>query len=387
MLVCGTETGVYVSFDDGERWQPLQLNLPCTPVHDMQFQKRERDLVIATHGRSFWILDDVTPLYKVAEAAQSKYFLYQPRTTVRWQGNSYFNASMQEGENAPHGAVMRYYLSQKPDSEITLRFFSGNGDTVITYSSTKDKKGEPIKISKEFYQDKKLKRHGILPVETGMNVFVWDLRYPDAKNIEEGNKAKFGGGVIGPYAPPGKYTAKLFLKDSLLAERNFEIIRDPRIEATDAELQLQFALLMKINKKLSEVHEGINKIRKIAKQVNQSLEQIKDSALVKEVKKVTQPFLDSLKKAEEELTQPKAVTNYDLFNFPNRLDDKISSLSSIVAAADSKPTQSMYFVFDDLAARADEQLNKLHSVLAAQLPAVNKIIEEKKLYLINPEKK
>ena len=387
LLVCGTETGVYVSFDYGNQWQPLQLNLPCTPVHDMQFQKRDNDLVIATHGRSFWILDDITTLYQLADASKSKYFLYKPRTTIRSQGNSFYNTGMQEGENAPHGAVMRYYLKQKPDTELTLRFFTAKGDTIITYSSTKDKNGEPIKISKEFYQDKKLKRPGILPLDTGMNVFVWDLRYPDAKDIEQGNKAKLDGGIIGPYAPPGKYIAKLFLKDSLLAKQDFDITRDPRIEATDADLQQQFDLLMKINKKLSAVHEGINKIRKITKQVSQSLEVIKDSALVKEVKKVTQPFLDSLKKVEEELTQPKAVTDYDLFNFPNRLDNKISILSSAVSSADSKPTQSAYEVFDDLSAKADIQLNKLNSILSAQLPAVNKIIEDKKLYLISGEKK
>jgi photosystem II stability/assembly factor-like uncharacterized protein len=387
MLVCGTETGVYISFNDGEKWQPLQLNLPNTPVHDMQFQKREKDLVIATHGRSFWILDDVSTLYQLADAAQSKYFLYQPRNTVRWQGNSYYNAGMQEGENAPHGALLRYYLAQKPDAELTIKFFNSVGDTIITYSSTKDKNGEPVKISKEFYQDKKLKRPGILSADIGMNTFIWDLRYPDAKNIEEGNKAKLDGGVIGTLASPGKYLAKLYLKDSLLAERSFQITKDPRIDASDADLQAQFDLMQKINRKLSAVHEGVNKIRKLRKQVNLPLESVKDSTLAKEIKKITQPFLDSLKNVEEELTQPKAVTDYDLFNFPNKLDDKIAGLASIVSAADSKPTQPMYDVFNELSTHADVQLSRLSAILIKQLPAVNKIIEDKKLYLINGEKK
>ena len=387
LLVSGSETGAYVSFDDGDHWQSLQLNLPNTPVHDMQFQKRDHDLVIATHGRSFWVLDDMTPLYQLADASKSKYYLYQPRTTVRWQGNSFFNASMQEGENAPHGAVIRYYLAQKPDSEITMKFFTAAGDTIISYSSVKDKNGEPVKISKEFYQDKKLKRPGILPVDSGMNVFMWDLRYPDAKNIDDGNKAKLSGGIIGPYSPPGKYTVKLFLKDSLVAQRNFDIQRDPRIDASDEDLQSQFELTNKIIKKLSAVHEGINRIRKITKQVNQSLEGVKDSSLVNEIKKSTQPFLDSLKKVEEELTQPKAVTDYDLFNFPNRLDDKLAGLSSDVMSADSRPTKQMTEVYTMLSEKADSQLNKLNSILSAQLPAVNKIIEDKKLYLISGDKK
>ena len=387
LLVCGTETGVYISFDDGNFWQTLQLNLPNTPVHDMQFQKRDHDLVIATHGRSFWILDDVTSLYQIANASKSKYFLYKPRPIVRWQGNSYYNSTMQDGENAPHGALFRYYLKQKPDTELTLKFFNSKGDTIITYSSVKDKNGEPIKISKEFYQDVKIKRQGILPVDSGMNAFLWDLRYPDARNIKEGNKAKFMGSIVGPYSPPGNYFAKLFLGDSILAVQNFDIVRDPRIEATDEDLQHQFELLQKINKKLGEVHEGVNRIREITKKINSTLEPIKDTILTHEVKKVTQPFLDSLKKVEEELTQPKAVTNYDLFNYPNRLDDRIGSLTSIVSAADSKPTQPMYDVFEDLSKRADIQLNKLNLILTTQLSAVNKIIEDKKLYLISGEKK
>ena len=363
------------------------MNLPNTPVHDMQFHKRDHDLVIATHGRSFWILDDVSALYQLNSAAKSNFFLYQPRTTVRWQGNSFYDASMQEGENTPHGTVMRYYLAQKPDTELTLRFFKSQGDTIITYSSLKDNKGEPIKISKEFYQDKKLKRKGILPHDKGMNVFVWDLRYPDAKEITEGNKARIDGNLVGPSAPPGNYIAKLFLKDSLLAEQKFQIVKDPRIEATDTDLQQQFDLLIRINKKLNEVHEGISDIRKISKKINGSVESIKDSLLVKEIKKVTQPLIDSLKKIEEELTQPKAVTDYDLFNFPNRLDNKISILNSIVASADSKPSKSMYDVYNDLSAKADLLINKMNTVLSAQLPGINKIIEDKKLYLINRDKK
>ena len=387
LLVAGSETGVYVSFNGGDRWQSLQLNLPNTPVHDMQFQKREHDLVIATHGRSFWILDDLTPLYQLAEASASKNYLYQPRTTVRWQGNSFYRANMQEGENAPHGALIRYYLSKKPDAEMTLRVFSPKGDTIITYSSVKDKNGEPVKISKEFYQDQKLKRPGILSVDSGMNVFTWDLRYPDAKNIDEGNKAKISGGIIGPSAPPGKYLIKLFLKDSLIAQRDLEIKRDPRIDATDEDLKNQFELANNIIKKLSSVHEGINRIRKVTKQVNQSLDGLKDTTLAGEIKKSMQPFLDSLKKVEEELTQPKAVTDYDLFNFPNRLDDKLAGLASDAMAADSKPTRQMVEVFGMLSEKANQELNKLNSILSAQLPEVNKIIEDKKLYRISGDKK
>src|SRR6185436_19567477 len=109
MLFAGTETGIYFSLNNGSFWQSLKLNLPVTPVHDLQIQKRENDLVIATHGRSFWILDDITPLYQVDDAAHADVYFYQPRAVVRKRGGSYYNPAMQEGENAPTDLLLRYY--------------------------------------------------------------------------------------------------------------------------------------------------------------------------------------------------------------------------------------------------------------------------------------
>jgi hypothetical protein len=168
ILYAGTETGIYVTFDSGEHWQPLKLNLPVTPVHDIQVQKRENDLVIATHGRSFWILDDLTPLYQLAEASKSQVFFYKPRPVYRKRGAAYFTPMMQVGENAPTDVLLHYYFKEKPDGEITLKFFHANGDTIITYSSIKDHKGEPLKIQKEFHQDTLFIRPGILPTRKGM---------------------------------------------------------------------------------------------------------------------------------------------------------------------------------------------------------------------------
>src|SRR4030095_7641130 len=142
---------------------------------------------------------------------------------------------MQEGENAPTDVLLHYYFKEKPDTEIVMRFFDAAGDTIITFSSVKDYKGEPVKIQKEFYQDTLVKRPGILPARKGANSFIWDTRYPDAKKIEAGNNALISGGLTGPTAVPGMYTVKLYLKDSLLASQTFELKKDPRIATTQEE--------------------------------------------------------------------------------------------------------------------------------------------------------
>lgn len=387
ILYAGTETGIYISFDDGEKWHSLKLNLPVTPVHDIKIQNREKDLVIATHGRAFWILDDITPLYQLADAAKATAFLYQPRKTYRKRGGSYFDPMMQEGENAPHGVLLRYFLKQKPDTEVVMRFFNAKGDTIITYSSTKDKKGEPVKIQKEFYQDTLVKRPGLLPVRKGMNSFVWDLRYPDAKNITSGNNALISGSIIGPKAVPGTYTAKLYVRNAPVATQTFEVVKDPRIPATQEDLQKQFDLLAQINQKQTEINEAVNTIREVTKNLNSEIKNIKDSTVVKKFKSIAQPLLDSLKKVEGELTQPKAVTDYDLFNFPNRLNDKMASVKGSVASADAAPTKQAYEVVEDLSKRVEVQVNKLKTTLSTKLPEVNKFIEEQKLFFIKAEKK
>ena len=388
ILYAGTERGLYISFNEGASWQSLQLNLPLTPVHDIRIQKREKDLVIATHGRAFWILDDITPLYQLADAKNKNAFLFSPRNSYRKPGGSYFSPSMQVGENAPNGLLLRYYFKQKPDSEIVIRFFDSKGDTIIAYSSTKDKKGEPVKIQKEFYQDSLMKRPGLLPAQKGMNVFVWDLRYPDAKNIEIGNNALLSGSLIGPVAKPGKYTARLYQKDSLLASTEFTILKDPRISTTDEDFNLQFDLLKKIRDKQTELNSAINTIRSIVKEVNDQSASTKDTAVIAKLKLVSGPMLDSLKKIEEELTQPKAVTDYDLFNYPNKLNDKLAGLHDIVASADARPTNSYFMVYDDLSEKIDRQLKKMDEILNVRLPELNSIIEKDKLFNIrDPRKK
>ncbi|HVM89553.1 MAG TPA: hypothetical protein VMT76_15300 [Puia sp.] len=374
ILYCGLETGIYISFDDGAHWQSLQLNLPNTPVHDIQVQPRDKDLVIATHGRSFWVLDDITPLYQLSdEIAKSDTWLFKPRDSYRTPGGYIEDPRVQEGQNAPNGVIVRYYLKSKPGKELKLKFYTEKGDSIITYSNIKDNKGEEVKISTDYYLSK-AKRPGLLSVDTGMNVFVWDLRYPTAKGDLS---AGFEGAFDGPLAVPGAYQAKLYIGDSLLQAQGFTIINDPRNKFTTADLQEQFDLAIKVHNKLNEVGKATKQIRYVRDQLNTFVNAIEDSAEAKPFKTSSKPIVDSLTAIEDALYNNKIKAGEDNLRFPMRLEEKLTAVNAAIIGADAKPTAAMYESFNSLSGRIDVQLQKLKLILEKQIPAFNEAAKAK----------
>ncbi|MBI3511713.1 MAG: glycosyl hydrolase [Bacteroidetes bacterium] len=377
LLYAGTETGVYVSFNDGEKWESLQLNLPNTPVHDIRIQSREHDLVIATHGRGFWILDDLTPFYDAQFLlTKTAVYLFKPDDAMRTEGGSYYYDGMQEGQNAPSGVSITYFLKNKPKKEMKMIFFTANGDTVKSFSNLKNEDGEPIKISKDFYEDKKIPRHQGLPADSGMNHFTWDMRYPDATKLDKPGPM-WAGSTIGPVASPGNFSVKFFIGDSLVAQQNFVIKEDPRFKVTQKDLDEQLALLLKINKKLSETHQAINDLRSIRAQINSYSGSIEDTAFASQMRKISKPILDSLQKIEDALVQSKAVAGQDLLNYPIRLNDQLAGIGSAVSSVDAAPTKQSYVAFDDISALIDVQLNALKKIEKEKIPQFNEMAKKK----------
>lgn len=382
LLYAGTERGIYVSFNDGGNWQPLNLNLPITPIRDLQIHKREKDLVVATHGRSFWILDDVTPLHEIADRkVTGTMHLYKPRHAYRMQGGNgggYRGRASDEGENAENGVLVRYYLKETPKKELKLQFLTTANDTIITYSNLKDKKGEPLKISKDFYEDVKLVRPGTAPALPGLNQFVWDMRHSDATAVE-GTNVMWAGSGVGARVIPGNYKVRLLVGDSLVAEQPIEIRKDPRLKITDEDYKEQYAFIQKVTKKVSEIHKGVNQIRTVRNQVNGYLTAIKDTTLTNKFKQVTKPMLEELDKLEATLMQPKAKAPQDVLAYPIRLNDKIAGIADQVAQADTKPTKASYVAYEALAKQADEALAKLRDVVSRQVPAFNQMVADQKV--------
>ncbi|MCU0339831.1 MAG: glycosyl hydrolase [Spirosomaceae bacterium] len=387
LLYAGTERGVYVSFNDGDSWQKLQLNLPLTPIHDLVIQKREKDLVIATHGRSFWILDDVTPLHEIMDKQatnETAAHLYKPRHSYRFQGGGRFviDEFTTEGENAPNGVLTRYYFKEAPKEEVKLIYFTATGDTIISYSSKKDLKGEEVREPKDFYANPKSRTPNVLAAKAGMNVFLWNMRYPNATEVE-GTNVMWSGSTIGPKVVPGKYKVQLLVGKILVKEQEFEILQDPRVKTPLADLQAQFDLSMKINQKLSETHKGINQIRKVRGDVGSYMKAVKDENLAKKLKEQTKDLMKALDEIESTLMQPKSKATQDALNFAIQLNDKLAGVGSAVSSADTKPTKQAYEAYNDLAGKIDQQLTRLRSVIAKEVPAFNDAVRQADVKAVN----
>lgn len=342
LLYAGTETGVYVSFDDGRNWQSLQLNLPVVPIRDMVV--KEDDLVAATHGRSFWILDDLTPLHQLnPEVAALDFFLFKPRYAYRMKGWSYPRENV--GQNPPSGSVITYFLREKPQQPITLEFRDERGRLIITHTAS---------------------------AEPGMNRFVWNMRYPDAKRVP--GAVLWGGSGQGPVAPPGKYEVRLIVGENTQI-RSWEWRKDPRIDATQADLQRQFDFLIEIRDKLTEVNEGIITLRSMRAQIQDVLEKVKGRKDVDDLIESGRKLTGKLTAIEDVLIQSKSQSPQDPLNYPIKLDNKLAALMPVVASADARPTQQSYQVFRELSSRAETQLGQLDLLKRRDLPEFNEMVK------------
>ncbi len=377
ILYAGMETGIMISFDDGANWQSLQLNLPNTPVHDIQIQTREHDLVIATHGRSFWILDDITALYQVNEdISGKKAWLFKPRDTYRFPGGPDGEAANSEyehpheGQNLANGVLFRYYLRTKPSKEVQLKFYTDKGDSIISYSSIKDNKGKMVPVRKEFYENPKVTASGLLKAKAGVNEFVWNMRYPDAK---ADTSATFEASPLGPKLIPGNYKAKLVVDDSVLSEQSFTVITDPRNTSTIEDLKEQFDLNMLVCKKLNEIAKGNAQIKQVTAQINHFIATLTDSVAAKPFKEKGKAIIDSLEAVKNELYNEKIQADEDNLRFPLKLEEKLAGMNYQLQASDTKPTAGMHNVYNSLRERIDVQLQKLKAILESKVPEFNKM--------------
>ena len=388
LLYAGTEIGLFVSFNDGANWQSLQGNLPLSPVHDLQIHKTERDLCVATHGRSFWILDNLEPVYQLMQdpsVTTKKAVLLKPEDAWRVNGGGFSSPELQAGENAPNAVLVNYYLKEAPKDEIQLRFISADGDSIITYSSKKDKKGKALEINKDFYQKENIQRPGVASAQAGLNTFLWDMRLPDAVDTDP-PALIWSGSVVGPKVPPGKYVVEMLLGSEVIGKQDFMIRKDPRVEATDADLVESAKFQIKVRDKLSETHKTVNDLRATRKQINDYMATVTDSTFRKEIEKISKPMLDSLQQVEDELIQHKAKAFQDLLALPLKLNNKLANLASAASSAETKPTESTLKAQDDIIPSIDKQIAKLKKTLDEYVPKFNKMAETQKAAAINIKK-
>ncbi|HEU4388448.1 MAG TPA: glycosyl hydrolase, partial [Blastocatellia bacterium] len=374
LLYAGTENGIYVSFDDGENWQSLQSNLPVVPITDLAVHKREKDLVAATQGRSFWVLDGLAVLHQITDQVrQADIHLFKPEEAYRMAGafgGRQPNAAV--GENPPGGVVVYYFFKSKPEGEVSIEFLDSANKVIRKFSSTAPRERQasaPADDEGSFGGSPPAR----VATEAGLNRFVWDMRYPEASRFP--GLILWSGEMRGPRVVPGIYQVRLTTGGKSSTE-TFEIKKDPRLEASQADFAKQFELLLKIRDKLTETHDAIVRIRDVRKQVEEVSARARDKEGSKPIADAARTLASKLTAVEEELYQTKNQSNQDPLNYPIRLNNKLAALAGVVGSGDTAPTDQSYKIYDELSAGINAQLQKLDLILREDTDSFNKLVRE-----------
>jgi photosystem II stability/assembly factor-like uncharacterized protein len=428
LLVAGTERGAWYSPDDGASWQKLQLNLPIVPVHDLTF--KEGDLILATHGRSFWVMDNISSLEQLSsEVLASDAHLFKPRDQYRANFGGGFGGGRRGGSgggpaitpenapihpvgaNPPGGAIVQYWL-KSPNQEVELSLLDAQGKLIRTFSSRLDSIAYADSVRRQqrtksrmdslrvagIAEDsiQKLVRvatdaaGGIEPASDdegfrvpptprapnrrGVNSFSWNMRYPDASSFQ--GMILWAASVQGPLAPPGTYAIRLTVNGKPIATESFRLIPDPRSkDVTSADYAEQFALLTKIRDRFSETNDAVKTIRYVKRELSDRQKRL--AADRQAAFGTTATALEqALSQVEDSLYQTKNRSGQDPLNYPIRLNNKIGALMGVVASADGRPTQQSYAVLTELSRELDRELAILKQTLSTGLPRVNSMLRD-----------
>lgn len=366
LLYAGTEFGLYVSFDDGANWQPLQLNLPITPITDMQIKRG--DLVVATQGRSFWILDDLSVIRQVeANTPTDEPHLFEPRDAVRWVDGSGSGGRGAIGKNPPYGTIIHFVapgdISDEEADEVKLEILNATGDVLRTLSSVTPEPQAPSvfrKLFPEFFDPP------LLNVNPGANRYVWNLRITDASLVED---AVLWGSAAGPRVPPGNYQARLTIGD-WSETKSFAVTPDPRMHPDQEADEERFALAKNVWQQLNRSHEALEKLRNVRTQV----QAIGNRYDAEEITEPADRISKALGSVEERINQTKAQSSQDVLNFPPKLDNQLVYLMSAVDSAQGRPTQGSHDRYLDLKRELDEIIAELDDQIDTLVPQLEQAL-------------
>ena len=356
ILYAGTETGMYISFDDGNNWKAFQLNLPIVPITDLAV--KDNNLIVATQGRSLWILDDLSLLHQLSEAKNKDNFIYKPKDAYRMGGRSN-SKSLTTGTNHPSGVLTYFNVANSDAKEITLSYLTKQGDTIKSFTT----KGTKEKNNK-------------LEVENGSNVHSWNMRGDGAERLK--GMILWWGSTAAPMAVPGEYEVVLTVDDKSYA-KPFTIIPDGNSETDLAGMQRQFDFITDVNSTVDKAHKSIKKIRKINSQLEAFQKQYKEDEGIKDLVEKAKKLQESFSEIEKALYQTKNKSGQDPLNFPIRLTNKLAHLNSLVGMDDFPPTQQDVAVKDELSRQINVELIKFDQLISEEISAFNTAFNEKKL--------
>jgi photosystem II stability/assembly factor-like uncharacterized protein len=372
LLYAGTETGMYVSFNDGANWRPLQLNLPTTPVHDLVI--KGDDLVVATHGRAFWILDDLSPLRQFNDGVTQKdAFLYTPSTAYRIQAGASGerHPSKRVGQNPPAGAVIYYFLKDAPkkDEEAKIEILDASGKMIRKYSSA-----EYNSLEEPLDPDDKKPEKQIKP-EAGLNRFVWDLRYEEAHRVPGYYLYEYGGGARGPVAVPGHYQVRLTVGGHTQTAA-FDLKLDPRVKVSQEDMEAQLKLLLGTQEELNRVYDTVNQIQDVRAQLSGLKRRLPDNASAKTISTAADDLEKKLVAVRDDLINLDISADEDSLAYPPQLDAKLAYLAMDAGTADSAPTEAEYRQFEKLKRQTGEFIARWEDIERRDLAAFQKLTAE-----------
>ena len=354
LLYAGTETGMYISFDNGENWKTFQLNLPIVPITDITI--KENNLIVATQGRSLWVIDDLTVIHQLYNSEASAFRIYKPKDAYRMRGGSR-EGSKTSGTNHPNGVITYFNVDNfKETDTISLTYFNKKGDTIKTFGNHQ--------------------KENTLKVKKGANKFVWNMVYKGAEKLD--GMILWWASLSGPKAIPGDYKVTLNVNGDVKSQP-FTILADPRSESTFIQMQQQFEFIKSINKTMDEAHKSIKKIRKINTQLTAFEKQYKGNEAVKDLLEKAKSLKEQFSEIEKALYQTQNRSGQDPLNFPIRLTNKLGHLNSLVSMGDFAPTEQDIAVKNELSQQIETQLKTFNSLITDQISEFNKSFNAKSL--------
>jgi photosystem II stability/assembly factor-like uncharacterized protein len=358
MLYCGTESGFYISSDNGLNWDQLQLNLPIVPITDIAL--KDNNVILSTQGRGIWMIDDLSVLHQ-ARSLDGSAYLFKPKDVYRLPGG--YNSKVKHaGINHPNGLLAYYYLPEEVlDDTIQIVVTDHGGDTI------------------RIFTNKTNVRKDSLSMKVGLNSIIWNLEYEAAEKFDK--MIMWWGTLNGPRALPGDYFIELKIGETI-QKQSFTVLADPRSETTSEERQQQFDFLMEVNEIVSEAHETIGEIKKLTSQIQSYMNKGKNHEdIVSQAEKI-----DSiLSKVESTLYQTKNRSGQDPLNFPIRLTNKLAHLNSLMRMGDYPPTRSAMQVKEELKELIEAEMTKFEIIKSEDIPRLNQLIHEHKVDVIRLE--
>ncbi len=367
LLYAGTEWGMYVSFDDGLNWNSFQLNLPITAIRDLHV--RDNDLIAATHGRSFWMIDDLTPLHQLSkDMTNNDSHLYKPDTAYRMQQSQGWGPAntMLEGKNHPNGAIINYYIKNSKETDtIKIDILEMDGSLIQSFSNhAKEDKLNPASTKS-------------LNVKSGGNRLIWNMRYPGYKTFK--GMVFYSSPNRGPKAIPGTYKARLTYNGEI-SEQTFSIVKDPRLSNSASDYKKQFDFLIAVRNEVSRANEAITTIRAIKEDLHYLN---KKAANNEDLKGLLSEFETKLSVIENNIHMTKNQSRQDPLNYGIRINNRLAFLLADSQRGDYPPTDQSLAFFKVVTQELNTEVNDLNKLLDSYITAINNKVTENKIKMIS----